>query len=331
MKSRILIFLLMLPLLFAGCGSKENSTGQMSDEEALKVLNVKIHKHPKDAELLYLRAQLYLRLDQANAAIGDLTRAVSIDGREPKYHKLLADAYFANGDVEHSYESLQTVLELTPDDDEAYLKLGEIAFYSKDYDRAMEHLSRVTAKDPNNRTALFMKGFIYEETGDTSSAVKLFHKVCELHPDYEAAFEHLGSLYAARHNPMALEYLGTAHRLEPQNTQVLYIMAMYYQEKNQMDKAEQVYQQILDIDDGHKHAWHNRGYIELFTYGDYPEAVQHLTRAIQCDSAFVEAWTNRGCAYELMGDKASAREDFLAALNLDHTFEPAIDGLARVK
>lgn len=331
MKKRILFFLLFLPLLIAGCGTKENTTDKMTDEEVLKVLDVKIHKHPKDADLLCDRARVYLRMGQTNAAIGDLTRAVSINEKESSYHKLLADAYFANGDMEHSYECLQRVLELDPKDDEAYLKLGEIAYYSKDYDRAMEHLSRVTAGDPNNRTALFMKGFIYEETGDTSSAVKLFHKVCELYPEYEAAFEHLGALYAARHNPMALEYLNTAHRLEPENTQVLYILAMYYQEKNVMDKAEQIYQQILDIDDNHKHAWHNRGYIQLFTYGDYPEAVRLFTRAIQCDSAFIEAWTNRGCAYELMDDKSNARQDFLSALNIDHTFEPALDGLARVK
>lgn len=331
MKNRILFFLLLLPLLIVGCGTGENSADNMSDEEILKVLDIKISKHPKNADLLYDRAQIYMKMGQVNAAIGDLSRAISIDGKDVRYHKSLADAYFANGDVAHSYECLQTVLELDPDNNEAYLKLGEIAYYSKDYDRAMEHLSRVTAKDPNNRTALFMKGFIYEETGDTVSAVKLFHKVCELYPDYETAFEHLGALYASRHDPMALEYLNTAHRLEPQNTQVLYILAMYFQEKNEVDKAVQTYQQILDIDDNYKYAWHNRGYIELFTYGDYPEAVQHLTRAIQCDSSFIEAWTNRGCAYELMGDKPKARQDFLAALDIDHTFEPALDGLARVK
>ena len=39
---------------------------------------------------------------------------------------------------------------------------------------------------------------------------------------------------------------------------------------------------------------------------------------------------NRGCAYELQGDRDRATADFRAALNLDHTFQPAIDGLTRL-
>ena len=106
---------------------------------------------------------------------------------------------------------------------------------------------------------------------------------------------------------------------------------MYYQDLNKPEQAEEIYKQILDINSNHKEAWHNRGYIQLFTYGDYPLAIEHLTRAIQCDSTFIEAWTNRGCAYELMGDKKHAREDFMSALQIDHTFQPAIDGLNRIR
>ena len=175
-----------------------------------------------------------------------------------------------------------------------------------------------------------MKGFIYKETSDTTNAILLLRKVCDLYPDYGPAFEELGMLYADHHDPLAIEYLNTALRLDPKNTNALYGMAMYYQDLNQPEKAEEIYKQILDINSNHKEAWHNRGYLQLFTYGDYPVAIEHLTRAIQCDSNFIEAWTNRGCAYELMGDKKHAREDFMAALLIDHTFQPAIDGLNRL-
>ena len=176
-----------------------------------------------------------------------------------------------------------------------------------------------------------MKGFIYKETGDTSNAIILLRKVCDLYPDYEPAFEELGMIYADHHDPLAVEYLNTALRLEPQNTNALYGLAMFYQDLNKLDKAEELYKQILNINNNHKEAWHNRGYIELFTYGNTDLAVEYLTRAIQCDSTFIEAWTNRGCAYELLGDKSSAHSDFNAALQLDHTFQPALDGFNRTK
>ncbi len=331
MKKIKVLLILLIPALFAltGCGS-HSDTPDMPNEEVLKVLDIQIHKHPKNDKLYYDRAKVYMELGRVNDAIADLTRAVSLNDEKPEYHMLLGDAYLANGSIEQSYASLQRALELDPDNQEATLKLGEISYYSHNYDRAMECLSKVTAKDPQNRTALFMKGFIYKETGDTANAVALLRKVCDLYPDYEPAFEELGVLYSTRRDPMALEYLNTAIRLEPQNTNALYALAMYYQDLNQMDKAEELYKQILDINSNHTNAWHNRGYIELFTYGDYPEAINYFTRAIQCDSTFTEAWVNRGCAYELSGDKAHALEDFHTALELDHTFQPAIDGIKRV-
>ena len=334
MKKRLILLTLILSVLAAtiGCGHK-NSTSDMTPEDILKVLNVKIHKHPKDDNLYYDRAKIFMDLGRVNEAIADLSRAIALDGKKVKYHLLLSDAYFANGSPDDSRRSLQRVLELDPDNQEAHLKYGEVSYYSKDFDRAMQELSSVTAKDPNNRTALFMKSFIYLEKNDpdTGAAVTLLNKICNLYPDYAPAFEQLGVLYSIHHDGLAIEYLSTAHRLDPKNPNILYSMAMFYQELNQMDKAEELYKQILDIDADYKDAWHNRGYIQMFTYGDFEVAVEYLTRAIQADSNFIEAWTNRGCAYELMGDNKRALDDFRTALQIDHTFQPAIDGLDRIR
>ena len=329
-KIKTLLFLLPVLYVLIGCGG-HTDTLNMTNEEALKVLDIQIHKHPKDDKLYFDRAKIYLEEGRVNDAIADLSHAVSLNNRKPEYHMLLGDAYLANGSIEKSYASLQRALELDPDNQEAILKLGEISYYSHNYDRAMECLSQVTAKDPQNRTALFMKGFIYKETGDTANAITLLRKVCDLYPNYAPAFEELGVLYSIHHDPLAVEYLNTAIRLEPHNTNALYALAMHYQDLNQVDKAEELYKQILDINANHKDAWHNRAYIQLFTYGDYDHAVEYFTRAIQCDSTFAEAWVNRGCAYELSGDNARALEDFHTALELDHTFQPAIDGIKRIK
>lgn len=325
MRRRIIFLAILASILVfpVGCSS-------VPQEDMLSVLDIKIKKHPKDADLYFQRGKLLLDMHRVNESISDLTHAVSLDPKEFKFHMALGDAYFANGDVGHSYSSLQNALQLKPESTEAYLKLGEIAFYSKDYDRAMENLTHVTEKDKDNRTALFMKGFIYKETGDTTNAIVLLRKVCDLYPEYARAFEELGMLYASHHDPLALDYFNTAIQLDPKNTNVLYGVAMYYQEIGQIEKAEETYKQILDINANDKHAWHNRGYIQMFTYEDYELAIDYLSRAIQCDSTFIEAYANRGCAYELIGNTELARQDFVNALNIDHTFEPALEGMKRV-
>lgn len=332
MKHKISLLLTLAAFLVLGVSCHQgNDTPATSPEESLKVLDAKIYKHPKDADLLYERAQIYMELHRVNDAIADLSRAVTFEPKKIEYHLLLADAYFSNGDVEHAYGSLRTALDLDPDNDEAILKMGEIAYYSRDYDRAMESLGKVTAKDPNNRTALFMKAFIYKETGDTANAVTLLRKVCDIYPQYDPAFEELGILYATRHDALALDYLNTAIQLNPQSTSALYALAMFHQETGKPEQAEELYKQILDINPNHKEAWHNRGYIQLFVYGDTETAIDYFSRALQCDPTFIEALANRGCAYELDGNKEKALADFRAALDLDHTFQPAIDGINRLK
>lgn len=331
MKHLLHTLVLLMPLfLTMGCGSHDGTVPK-NDEELLKILDLKLDKHPNDDELLYERSQVYMRLDRPKDAVSDLVRATTLKPKEVKYFLALGDAYFAfNGDVENSYAALQRAIDLDPENPEAYLKMGELTYYSRDYDRAMENLSKVTAKDPNNRTALFMKGFIYKETGDTAKAVTLLNKVCSLYPDYEPAFEELGILYATHGNSMAVEYLNTAIRLEPNNTNALYALAMYYQDNGKWGQAETLYKKILDINANHKDAWHNRGYIALTEEHKYNVACQYFSRAIQCDSSFVEAWVNRGYAFELQGNKKQAKADYQSALTFDAACPQALQGLKRL-
>lgn len=330
MKKTLLTLLIGILLFGWGACNEQKKTEDMTTEEILQVLDIKISKNKKDDKLYYDRAKILLELHRNNEAISDLTNAINLDDANVAYYLLLADAHFSNGSVDQSYKALQKALDLDDKNKETHLKMGEIAFYSRDYDRALESLTKVTEQEPNNRTALFMKGFVYKETGDTVKAITLLQKVCDLYPDYGPAFEELGILYATHHSKLAVEYLSTAINLEPTNVNARYGLAMFYQDLHQEEQAEALYKEILEIEPKHKESWHNRGYIQLFTYGDYELAIDYFSRAIQCDNTFIEALTNRGCAYELSGNPAEAESDFRSALLLNANYQPALDGLKRL-
>lgn len=331
MKSSFpLLFFVSLLLTFSAC-HRDTDLRNKTPEEKLNILDVKIHRDQDNARLYAQRADVFLELGRINEALLDWGRAVNLDDDNPDYMVRLGETYLRNGNTGKCYEWLQKALELRPNDKEILLKLGETAYYSGDWDRALDHLTRVTEKDANNRTALFMKSAVYLEKRDTAAAVVLLDKVCGLYPDYAPSFEMLGTLYASRHNPLTLEYYETALRLDPDNSNIRYNIAMYYQELGQFEKAEEIYKEMLDRDENNPHAWHNRGYIQLFHYGDYELAVDYFTQALACDTAFVEALVNRGIAYELLEDKDHAREDYRHALHLQPRFQPAIDGMERMR
>lgn len=329
-KYAILLLTLIAACVATGCRQKV-VTDDMDDREKLEVLDRQIEKHPDDAALLAQRAQVLLNLGRQKEASYDINKAVKIVPDNERYLMLQADICFVNGDVGSSYTALSQAEKIAPESKEVQLKMGELTFYNRDYDRSLKHLTNVTDKEPDNRTALFMKGFIYKEKGDTASAVTLLRKVCDLYADYEPAFEELGILYATHHDPMAVEYLATALRLEPGNTNAMYALAMYYQETGEVEKAEELYHRMIDINENSADAWHNLGYIEMFHYRDYGRAIDYMTKATEADGSHLAAWANLGCAYELNEQPAEARRAFETALELDASYRPALDGLERLK
>ena len=319
-KQLILIAACMLMLLGA-CGTKKGDTPLR--EESLELLDARIKKNPDDADLYFQRGQLLINLGKQKQnsqyfreAISDLNHAIKLENDKPEYYTALGDAHFSLGNVGDSYAALQEALKLDENNFEACLKMGEISFYSKDYDRAIESLNRVTAQDKDNQTAHFMKGFIYKETGDTTNAVFYFRRLIDLYPDYEPAYEELGMLYAQHRNKLGLEYLNTALSLQPDNVNVLYGLGMLYQDVEDADKANEYYARINAIDSTFKYAWFNRGYMEMVFYEDYNNAVDFFNKAIQCDPQYAEAYYNRGLSYQLMGDNAKADADFAQAKTL---------------
>lgn len=319
-----LISAFIIASTLAACSG--NNIDNLPREEALKVLDSKIQQDSDNADLYYQRALLLINIGKEKNlqqyfkdAISDLEKATKLDNSKSDYFTALGDAYFSLGNVGESYTALQQALKLSPDNFEACLKMGEIAFYSKDYDRAMESLSKVTEQDKNNQTALFMKGFIFKETGDTANAVNYFRHLTELYPDYEPAYEELGMLYAQHRNKLGLEYLNTALSLQPNNVNVLYGLAMLYQDAEDADKANEYYVKILEIDPNNKNAWFNRGWMEMVLYQDYDAAVDFFSKAIECDPDFAEAHYNRGIAYQQLGENAKAESCFQTAKNLGFT------------
>lgn len=291
--------LFLFPLLAASCGQREIND-DMPDSVKLELLDINLERDPDNAEILAARAKVLFNLKRVKEANYDINKALEADPENLEYLMLKGDIAFANGSIEESYRALEAAEKLAPDNKDVQLKMGEITFYSRDYDRSLKYLSKVTEHDANNRTALFMKGFIYKEKGDTASAVKFFNRVCDKFPDYAPAFEELGVLYATRGSAMAVEYLSTALRLEPSNSNAMYALALFYQDRQDMENAESLYRQLLDLNPSSADAWHNLGYIELTYYSDYQRAVEYFDKALEADPEHPQALANRQLALEAM-------------------------------
>jgi tetratricopeptide (TPR) repeat protein len=323
------IIALFISAVFIGCGGNDEQA-PTDPKELLAFLEAKIKQNPKDAELYYERGRVLLQLDEINDAITSLTQAIALKSGEEKYHLLLADAHLRNGQVKESYADLQEVLTINPQNIDAYMKRGEIALFSRDYERSLESLDKAIEIDNINPRAYYMRGYVFLEKGDTTEAIRDLRKTIDLDNEYSSAYELLGLLFINRNNPLGVEYLTTVTTLDPNNTVALYALALYYQDNNDIEKAETFYNKVLTINPQHSDALHNLGYIELTFKQNPDKAIDYFTQAIEVSPNNIQALTNRALAYEQKGDKTAARQGYTDALSIDPAFAPALEGMKRL-
>jgi tetratricopeptide (TPR) repeat protein len=297
---------------------------------ALDSLNRILQQDSLNPALYYQRSVLLMENGETNRALSDINKALQLKDDDADYYVALADIYLAINKVPGCLEALLKALDLDPNNNDALLKLAEVYLVLKDYDNTFKYSGQALDNDRINPVAHFIRGYAYLELGDTALAVKNFQAAADLDQDYYEAFVQLGILYSIVKDPVAVGYLQTATRIDPNRTEGWYLLGMAYQEQENVQKALETYDKLLAIAPQYKEAFYNIGYIHLVYTTDYVSAVDYFTRAIAIDPKYTDAIFNRGYSHELAGDLANARKDYQRALEVTPNYDRAIDGLNRL-
>lgn len=318
-SSRLLLILFTFTFSFftlISCGDKKDDKA-ISKKDELALLDAKIRKEPKNADLYYARSKVLLEKGKLKESLMDIQTAISFDNKNSKYLIQKADVLFASGETTLSFSSLQEAIKIDPKSSEAYLKTAEIALLLKDYDKTMFNVNEALKIDKISPNAYYLRGWVLKEKGDTINAVRSYKKAIELKPDYEQPFEELGLLYALKGDRLAIDYLTSTININPKNINAMYALALFYQEHGMMQKSLDTYHNILTINPNHADALHNVGYINLVYKKSYQDAVDLFTKAIATDTTFYQAYFNRGVAYEKLNQREEANTDFKKVLQIN--------------
>lgn len=136
-------------------------------------------------------------------------------------------------------------------------------------------------------------------------------------------------------------------------------LGLLYADTNRVDEAVESLRRSLDIDDSQSETWNNLGFV-LHASGSHDEAVEALREAIRLDGTIAryrnnlgfalhasgrpadalqafqttgtpaDAHTNMAIAWEVQGDSARARDEYLLALASNPVHQPAKEGLGRL-
>ncbi len=330
MRVSIWVGLLFLATILVLGGCKKGKDTYKDLPKELAELSRQIDKHPKKSELYYQRAQYYYARGFIKEGFQDAASAVKLDEKNPDYRVLISDLYFAKRETDLAEESLLKAIELDPKHNEARLKLAELYYHLGMLEECNKTLDETLNLQPFNPTAHLIRAFCLKEQQDTTEMLRILQLVIDQNPNEKKAFLELGYFYQERLDPLAIQYYQNGLRVDPKDKELNFNLARLYQDLGELDAAIQQYNTILTFDPKNTNVFNNLGYIYLYYYDQYDEAIAYFTQAIEIDPNFINAICNRGVAFELSKQYSNARQDFETCTTLDPNFEPAIKGLNRL-
>lgn len=176
-------------------------------------------------------------------------------------------------------------------------------------------------KDENNiNSALeeFNKGIEYSKSKNFQEALKSFHKVIKIDPNFPKVWFQLGYTQSELGNiEKAIKSYEKAVSLESEDYEAWYNLGnLDLNNLFNYNKAIECYKKTIEINPEFSFAWNNMG----FAYSkleNYQKALECHEKAVQFDPKNESAWVNLGAAHYFLGNYIKAFESFEKAIELD--------------
>ena len=125
-------------------------------------------------------------------------KAIAIEEGNAVAHYLLGKARKGQDDDLMTIAHLTKAITLKDDFIEARLLRAEALLKMKQYKEVMEDVDAILAQNPEEETAILLRGKVKEDNGESEEAEKDYRLVTEINPFNEQAYLYLGLLYISQ-------------------------------------------------------------------------------------------------------------------------------------
>ncbi|XP_023377408.1 tetratricopeptide repeat protein 6 [Pteropus vampyrus] len=250
-----------------------------------------VKANPDLAEGFYQRGLCKVKL-RKDSSILDFNRAITLD---PKYYEAYLSRvafYGLKGRYSKAILNCNEAIKIYPQSVRAYIYRGVLKYYNKTYKLAITDLTTAINMDKNSYVAFYNRALCFTRIGELRMALTDYGIVLLLNAGETVTlntFINRGLIYEELEQySFALEDFKQAALISKTNVGLCQATAMCY-----------------------------------YRYGEFEEAVNFFTWAININPCFLDAYVGRGNSYMEYGhDEATkqAQKDFLRALHFDPTY-----------
>lgn len=162
--------------------------------EAIDLLNAAIKEDKNNVDYLLARGDAKYLNGKGILAIQDFNKVISIDDKNSMAYAYRSAVYVDLKDFKSAIEDCKKALEINPDNELAYIRMGDSYFMMEEpnYIEAMKAYNYAINLNAKNKTALHNRGFAKKELKDYLGAIDDFNKAIIIDAEYGSAYMYRG-------------------------------------------------------------------------------------------------------------------------------------------
>ncbi len=272
MKKRELIYLIVITMLLASCGTAKKQTKTPVPEKTEREESSISSDDKNEFEYTFIEGLKQKMIGNQKAAITLFSKCLEINPNSSSAMFELAKIYSGNGDQTSSSLLLEKAIKIDPENKWYTLLLAQIYQQGKQYEKAADLYHQLHLKDPEDLEYLYMnaallssaekfdravqaydelekkigindqisveKQQIYQAAGKKKEAQAELQKLIDSNPQEPHYYGLMADFYLSEKDEAnALKYYNKILEIDPDNGFVLFSLTSFYREKDDKEKA----------------------------------------------------------------------------------------------
>jgi len=248
-------------------------------------------------------------------AVAAAERAGQLGPNVPEVHFVLSSAYAATGKSIEAIAEIKTALQLAPNSDEGYRRLGD-ALRSSDEEASITAYKKAIEINPYywyNYNALGTACFRFG--GRDEQAIVAYKKVIEIAPSNPLGYANLGAVYVrAGHYDDAVQQFQAALKVDPNSTIALDGLGNSYFFNKRYAEAAQMWEKLISITPTYEAGMGNLADAYRWSgnkekaSATYDRAIALAQKALQVNPRDADSLSSLALYYAKKGDSATAQQ-----------------------
>lgn len=314
------LYLLLLPLIWVACGDarEKHPYESLLRQAPFLEWTEKIDQDPKNDSLYSRRAMQLFENGFNEPALIDLKKAWALHPT-PAYATAIVS--ILEGSPEAQFQFLQDALQKFPNEFSLELSRATLLDKTGSIDSALSFTSKWIGQGRTEVELFLLHASLLDKKGKPAEALRILELLHQQLPQEREITEMLALRYAESGDPGIIPLCDQLQQLDSLGRDATphYYLGIYYATKRQRNEALNQFDLAIQADHNFIDAYIEKSAL-LFEWKEYRNALAVLDKAllIAPDQASVYYWTAK--CQQALGDRESARLNYLKAYGLDNNF-----------